>query len=141
LYLATGTPVKREPLPDSAFRADISVVNPVTVLRTGQLADFMILVKNNSDTVWFARERSGGPLQVSAGNHWLDQNGAVVVSDDGRAALLQDLHPSEQVTLKLTVNAPERPGRYILEVDMLQEGVSWFGLRGSPTLKIPVEVN
>ncbi len=140
LYIATGPPVKREPLPNSAFRAQLSAVNPVSVLRAGQLADFMILVKNNSDSVWFARERSGGPLQVSAGNHWLDQNGVVVISDDGRAALLQDLRPSEQVLLKLTVNAPERPGHYILEVDMLQEGVSWFGLRGSLTLKLPVQV-
>jgi hypothetical protein len=38
------------------------------------------------------------------------------------------------------VNAPRIPGDYILELDMLQEGVSWFGLLGSTTLKLPVRV-
>jgi len=42
--------------------------------------------------------------------------------------------------LKLTVNAPKKPGSYVLEVDMLQEGTAWFGTRGSPTIRIPVKV-
>ena len=100
----------------------------------------MVLVKNDSNIVWPARERSGGSFQVSAGNHWLDHNGNMVINDDGRAALLQDLRPAQEVQLKLTVNAPKKPGSYLLEVDMLQEGVAWFGTRGSPTVRIPVKV-
>jgi hypothetical protein len=38
------------------------------------------------------------------------------------------------------VNAPTIPGDYFLELDMLQEGVSWFGLHGSPTLRVPIRV-
>jgi hypothetical protein len=38
------------------------------------------------------------------------------------------------------VNAPKNPGDYLLELDMLQEGVSWFGLQGSETLQIPIRV-
>ena len=140
LYVANGPVIKHEPLPDGGFRASLKLINPVSVLTAGQKVDFMVLVKNDSNIVWPARERSGGSFQVSAGNHWLDHNGNMIINDDGRAALLQDLRPAQEVQLKLTVNAPKEPGSYLLEVDMLQEGVAWFGTRGSPTVRIPVKV-
>jgi 4-amino-4-deoxy-L-arabinose transferase-like glycosyltransferase len=140
LYIANGPAIKHEPLPDVAFRARLKLINPVSVLRAGQLADFMVAVKNDSDMVWATRERSGGSFQVSAGNHWLGVNRNVVINDDGRAALLRDLGPGEEMLLKLTVNAPKKVGTYLLEVDMLQEGVAWFGMKGSPTVRIPVKV-
>jgi hypothetical protein len=116
------------------------LLNPVSVLPAGAQADFMVLVRNESNVVWAARERSGGSFQVSAGNHWLDHEGKMLTNDDGRAALLRDLRPGEEMELKLTVNAPKKPGSYVLEVDMLQEGTAWFGTRGSPTIRIPVKV-
>jgi 4-amino-4-deoxy-L-arabinose transferase-like glycosyltransferase len=140
LYIANGPAIKHEPLPDSAFRARVKLINPASVLHAGQLADFMVVVKNDSNIAWATRERSGGSFQVSAGNHWLDQNGNMVINDDGRAALLRDLRPGEEMQLKLTVNAPKKVGTYLLEVDMLQEGVAWFGTKGSPTIRIPVKV-
>ena len=99
----------------------------------------LVRVKNVSAVTWLARERGGSPHQVSLGNHWLDSSGKTVINDDARTALLRDLKPGESVELPLTVNAPT-PGSYLLEVDMLQEGVTWFGLVGSQTVKIPVEV-
>jgi len=140
LFVANGPPIKHEPLPDSAFRARLNLLNPVSVLPAGAQADFMVLVRNESNVVWAARERSGGSFQVSSGNHWLDHEGKMLTNDDGRAALLRDLRPGEEMELKLTVNAPKKPGSYVLEVDMLQEGTAWFGTRGSPTIRIPVKV-
>ena len=67
-------------------------------------------------------------------------DGNTVSNDDGRAPLLRDLRPGEETELRLVVNAPRRPGDYLLEIDMLQEGVSWFGLKGSETLRLPVRV-
>lgn len=140
LYFANGAPIKHEALPDAAFRARLRLIDAVSVLRAGKQADYLLVVTNDSNVVWPARERSGGPLQVSTGNHWLDQTGNMLINDDGRAALLQDLRPAEEVQLKLTVNAPKKPGSYLLEVDVLQEGVAWFGTRGSRTVRIPVKV-
>jgi hypothetical protein len=98
------------------------------------------VVTNKSNAIWLARERSGGRYQVSLGNHWLDRSGKVIINDDGRAALLTELRPGEEVELRLVVNAPNTAGDYLLELDMLQESVSWFGLKGSPTLRLPVRV-
>jgi hypothetical protein len=79
-------------------------------------------------------------LQVGIGNHWLDASGRVAANDDGRAPLLSDLAPGEARELELTVNAPKEPGDYTLEVDALQEGVSWFALKGSKTARAAVRV-
>jgi len=64
----------------------------------------------------------------------------MIRNDDGRATLLVDLRPGEQAQLTFAVNAPQTAGEYFLEIDMLQESVSWFGLKGSPTLRLPVHI-
>ena len=140
LYQARGAPPPREPLPNEAFRARIAGLSTPDVLHTEQQATFRFLVTNISSTVWRGRDRGGDRYQVMLGNHWLDPTGKTVINDDGRAALFRDLKPGDRTELKLIVNAPKIPGDYILELDMLQEGVSWFGLRGSPTLQLPVRV-
>lgn len=130
----------RAPLPAEAFRAELAVVSSPRSLRAKEPATFRVKVTNRSETTWLARERGGGEYQVALANHWLDSNGNMLVHDDGRAALLRDLNPAGSDELALTVNPPRQPGAYILEIDMLQEGVSWFGLKGSQTVRVQVEV-
>jgi hypothetical protein len=140
LYRAEGPPLEHEPLSKEGFRAGITLLATPAVLRPRQQVGFEVIVKNESDQPWAARERGGGRYQVSLGNHWLDETGKTIINDDGRAALLKELGPGESVTLKLVVNAPQKQGQYLLEFDMLQENVSWFGMQGSPTLRVPIRV-
>jgi hypothetical protein len=140
LYQAQGAPPPREPLPKEAFRAEIKILSAPHVLQTEQQATFRVLVTNVSNSLWRGRDRGGDRHQISLGNHWLDPAGKVVINDDGRAALFRNLKPGEQTELAIVVNAPKTSGQYLLELDMLQEGVSWFGLLGSPTLRLPVRV-
>jgi 4-amino-4-deoxy-L-arabinose transferase-like glycosyltransferase len=133
-------PRVRVPLPDSGFRADIKLLIQPNELIAGQTAMLLVRVKNTSDTTWLACERSRGLYQVSLGNHWLNPSGTIITNDDGRTALFVDLKPGEETDLSLTINPPGRRGEYFLEVDMLQEGVSWFALRGSQSVRIPVTV-
>lgn len=140
LYVAQGPPRAREPLPEEGFRAKLTILEPPQKLRAHHRAEFHVEVTNTSPVTWLARERGAGPLQVSLGNHWLDPDGHTVVSDDARAALLEDLPPGATTLLRLRVNTPRRPGDYLLEIDMLQESVSWFGPKGSPTQKLRVRV-
>jgi hypothetical protein len=139
LAIAKEPPRVRPPLPAEGFRAELSVASRSSSLRAKKQAVLLVRIKNVSAVTWLARERGASPHQVSLGNHWLDPSGKTVINDDGRSALLRDLKPGETTELPLTVNAPV-PGRYILELDMLQEGVSWFGLVGSPTVRLPIEV-
>ena len=138
--LMEGAPRAPAPLPAEGFRASLSVAAAPARLRTGERAEVLVVLRNESAATWRARERGGSPLQVHVGNHWLGSDGRAVVNDDGRGPLPRDLAPGDEAEVRLTVNAPKRPGDYLLEIDVLQEGVSWFGPKGSPTLRLPVKV-
>jgi 4-amino-4-deoxy-L-arabinose transferase-like glycosyltransferase len=133
VYLALGPRTVLTALADKDFRAELNVPNPPVRLKAGEQATIKVLLKNASNALWPVRERDASAFQLSLGNHWLGPDGKVVVNDDGRGPLPYDLRPGETVEIFLIVNAPLRPGDYVLEIDMLQEGVSWFGLKGSRT--------
>lgn len=140
VYLAEGAPRTPSPLPPGGFRAEIRALDCPVRLRAKQVATLHVAVRNISDVPWLAHERVAAQFQVSLGNHWLDKDGNMVVNDDGRAILLRDLPAGQEMEFELIVNAPRTGGDYILEVDMLQEGVSWFGLRGSKTWRGTIRV-
>jgi hypothetical protein len=131
---------KGAPLPDSAFKASISAVNPPQTISAGQQATLQVKLKNNGDVSWPAVGDSDGKYQVKLGNHWLDQNGKPVVVDDGRTPLPADLKPGTEIELPLTVIAPTKPGSYILELDIVQENVAWSQDKGNTTFKTKIAV-
>ncbi|MBD0324911.1 MAG: hypothetical protein ICV68_00685 [Pyrinomonadaceae bacterium] len=131
---------KGAPLPDSAFKATISAVNPPETIGAGQQATLQVKLKNNSDVSWPSVGDGDGKYQVKLGNHWLDQNGKVVVVDDGRTPLPADLKPGTEIELPLTVVAPTKPGSYTLQIDIVQENVAWSQDKGNPTYKTKVTV-
>ena len=138
VYVAHGPPVS--PLPVTGFSAEIHPINCPARLRAGEAATILVTVKNISSVVWLARERAAAPYQISVGNHWLDDSGKTIVNDDGRAILMQDVFPGQEAEFSLTINAPAVRAQYQLEIDVLQENVSWFGLKGSKTARVPVIV-
>lgn len=73
------------------------------------------------------------PLRL--GYHWRNAvTGAVVIWDGGRA-VLPALVPAATATVMATVIVPTLPGTYILEWDLVIEGVSWMSATGEPTLR------
>jgi hypothetical protein len=140
VYVAKGPARVLAPLPAELFRAEIRAIDCPSYLRASQPAMIRVALRNASPGVWPARERAVASFQINVGNHWLDSSGQTVVNDDGRATLLQDLLPGQEAEFSFTINAPSSPGQYVLEIDALQENVSWFGLKGSKTLRLPVLV-
>lgn len=140
VYIANGPPRSLAPLPPDAFRAQIRALSYLPHLRGREAAPIRVAVRNAGSVGWLARERAAAPYQISVGNHWVDSAGKLITNDDGRATLLRDLLPGQEAEFSFTINAPKEAGQYILEVDVLQENVSWFGLKGSKTLRLPVTV-
>ena len=133
------------PLPDKAFNADISLPYGLPPLKTGQTVFISVLVRNNSDVVWPAiGQREARPRDykyyIKLGAHWFDAAGTTPVHDDERLSLPYDLHPREQAEFLVRVVAPKSPGSYTLEFDMVQEGISWFSLKGSKALIFKVTI-
>jgi hypothetical protein len=135
-----GPPRQPAPLADADFRAELRAVEVPARAAAKARVEVRVAVRNAGGAVWLARERGLSPLQLSAANHWLDASGQSVTNDDGRGALPSDLRPGEEALITFAVNAPGRPGDYLLEIDMLQEGVSWFAFKGSRTLRVPLKV-
>jgi hypothetical protein len=135
-----GTPRTPRPLADADFRAELRAVEVPTRVAPKARVKIRVAVRNLGGTVWLARERGLSPFQLSAANHWLDPAGQPVTNDDGRGALTRDHPPGAEAEIAFDINAPPHPGDDQLGRDMLQEGVSWFALKGSRTLRVPVRV-
>jgi hypothetical protein len=127
--------------PDYDYRAEIRAEEAPASMRAGERVTLRLRVRNLGGAVWPARGDARGMYQVNAGDRWLDPVTGRVVNDlDGRTALPADLGPGQQVELQLPVTAPRAPGDYVLELDMIHEGVTFFFEKGSRTLRLNVRV-
>jgi hypothetical protein len=144
---SSATPISRTaaPLPDSGFKAQITLADPPTKLRAGQKEVITVKIKNESNVVWWQRggeinDRPDNKFYIAVGNRWLDKDGKLTSETEGHNGITKDLKPGEEAEMILQITAPKEPGEYTLSLDMVQEGVSWFGEKGSPTTKARVTV-
>jgi len=136
-----STPQMNAPLPDKAYKAELSLVTPLTTLKAGQKQTINVRVRNASDVMWLVYGTAvGNKYRVAVGNSWLDSSGKLVSNMDGRYGLPADLRAGREVEVPLVITAPANPGKYILQLDLVQEGVTWFQDKGSPVLKVNVDV-
>lgn len=138
---APPSPGAFAPLPPEAFRAEIAVPDLSPRMRAGAMLDPEVRVRNLSTVPFPADGRIDGGLRVNLTYRWLDAGGAVVIPDGVRTPLPSPLAPGAAVTVRAVVVAPSRPGEYLLELDLVQEDVDWFGTRGSRTTRARVTVD
>jgi hypothetical protein len=96
-----------------------------------------VVVTNLGSVAWAPQD------QVRLGKRWLSSDGRRVLEpeDDGTRVLLPGtIEPGSEVQVTLQVAVPSAPGDYLLEADVVQEGITWFRHHGSPTLRVPVIV-
>ena len=119
----------------AAYRAKLSGVESWTAQRGSELR-IPVKVENLSAESWRASNVSG----IGLANRWRDCSGAVLPSTDGHTALPCDLLPGSSIDLEIVVTAPMKPGDWILELDMVEEGITWFSDRGSSLTRLRVNV-
>jgi len=127
-------------LPDEGFKATISIKNPPASIKINSSTNIKLKVKNLSTVVWPSKGKPDGKFKINLAYHWLDAGDRVVILDGVRASLPHDINPDEEVILDALVSAPNEAGEYILEWDMVQEGVSWFKDKGGKTTRIPIKI-
>ena len=129
------------PLYDEAFNAVISMPQPPGRLRAGEKQTIEVVIRNASDYLWPARGEPGGKFFLNVGDIWLYAGSDELLNNlDGRTTIPHDIYPGESIQLPLQITAPTTAGEYVLEIDMVQEGVGWFKDKGSTPLKIRVKV-
>ncbi len=127
--------------PDADYVEEITAVNAPAEMRPGEKVTIRFKVKNLGGSTWPAVGNKEGRYQVNIGDRWLSADGSIEINGlDGRTAMLADLPPGKEVELPLSITAPDKPGDYIVEVDMVHEGVTWFFERGARPLRLRMRV-
>ena len=94
-----------------------------------------LLVHNPSAQEW--SEARGDHLSY----HWRRLDGRVEIRDGMRSSFDAPVGPGQTVEVTARVQAPPRAGRWVLEWEMVREGVAWYGApAGSPRLQVRVWV-
>jgi hypothetical protein len=142
LYAVPPTDLKpaAAPLQPAAARASITSRDLPRALLAGERRSLNVVVRNVGGATWPAVGEEGGRYAVTLRGRWLRDDGSTFKDDDGAARIPYDLEPGDTAGVTLQVVAPDSPGDYTLELDVVQEGVEWFGARGSKTLRAGVSV-
>jgi SAM-dependent methyltransferase len=131
-----GAPDSRNP---GVLRALIEPVGGISALFgvRGATVPLTVRVLNTGNTVWLARSDDGRG-HVSLGGHLMAEDGALLEVDHVRVPLPDDIPPGATATLAVAVPVPQTAGTYSLQLDMVDEGVAWFGPGGSSTVSVPL---
>jgi hypothetical protein len=111
-------------VPESAYRARIEFVRPVTRIGCGVTRDQEIVVENLGDERWPPGD-DGEPL-IRLGSRWLREDGEIL-GEGPRGPFTETVAPGARSLTRLQIHAPDEPGAYVLEVDVVHEHVRWFG--------------
>jgi hypothetical protein len=121
------------PLPTEAFRVSWEIGEHPAVVSAGGRATARVAFRNVSPCAW--------PQAVHLGYHWEGlEPGLPSIFEGGRAIPNRRIQPGENVELPVDLRAPIEPGRYVVEYDLVFEGVDWFESRGGKTARIPMRV-
>jgi len=129
------------PMPDGGFRASFTGYPASIRAIGGSRVSVPVTIQNVSECAWPSRGDRELRFLVHLGNHWLTPEGETVVWDDRRQALPYDLPPNASIQTDISVTAPLAAGKYILELDMVQEAVAWFKHKSSPTAWVQAEID
>ena len=124
-------------LEESDYRATIEPLSGHRWMRPGEHRPFRVRVRNRGATRWpGGHDRS--PL-IRLSYRWRNRGGALVGGDGYRSPLPAPLAPGEACIAPVIVAAPGEPGEYVLELDLVHEGVRWFDCDRQVVMRIADE--
>jgi hypothetical protein len=106
------------------------------VIKGNQKFKVPVILKNTGKQKWVPQ----GEYQIRLAYHWRRNSGQLLIRDGIRSCIPHDLAPGDEVEILAVVKAPNAVGEYILEFDLVQEHVAWFGSKGAKTLRLAVAV-
>ncbi len=120
--------------------AEYTLLAAPNMVAPGQMARVRLLLTNTGRAVWLA-ERSNSHGTVNLEWRWVGADGHPLDTKVGKSRLHLDVFPGASTELEAVEFAPETPGHYSLEVDLVRIGDDGDTPFGPPPLVIPVEVS
>ncbi len=128
------------PLSKKGYRARLSTLENRIVMKPLENRRVTVMVTNESEENWPALGDFNGRNKLGLSCRWLSAEGEPLTEFVARVPLKYDIPPSLGSELEIDVTAPEAPGEYLVELDLVQEHVTWFRDMGSATHGVPVSV-
>ena len=105
----------------------------------------LVRAKNTGDWTWLTRatadpKNPDGRRATRLGYRWIDERNSLPGDNGTRGELTADVPAGEIGEFELQVQAPSKPGNYHLQLDLVEEFVSWFSDHGNPKETIEVSV-
>jgi tRNA (mo5U34)-methyltransferase len=130
---------KQAPFPDSRsisyLAATLSLIAGPSRCGPNEELIFRVRAHNTGYARWLRGSKSGTEIgDVHLVTHVLNANESPVAWYHAGAFLPDDVEPNESVELEIAMRAPESPGKYVLQFDMVSEHLAWFEDLGSEVL-------
>jgi len=109
-------------------------------LVAGERRRVEVIARNVGGAVWPAVGDESGRRAVVLRQRWMKSDGSPVGKEGDVARIPFDMEPGDTAGLTLELAAPDAPGEYVLELDVVQEDVARFGACGSKPLRAGVKV-
>lgn len=131
----------RRDLPAAAYQVEWAPLQLPARVQPGARLEVQVGLKNAGSEAWPATGQ-GELYVVRLAHRWLRARDGLVVVDygDHRVELATPLAPGASVSLPDTLQAPAKPGDYLVQFDLVHEGVAWFESRGAAKRVLPVKV-
>jgi hypothetical protein len=111
-------------LEPDAYRASISPFEQDWRMRSGECRPIFFAIRNEGTARWpWGLDE---PPLIRVAYRWLDSDGEVVVSEAPRSGFPSPVEAGETCITPVIVTAPESPGDYVLELDLVHEFERWF---------------
>jgi hypothetical protein len=108
-----------------AYAAHIEFVRPVSRIAASVTREQEVVVRNLGDERW-SSGHDAAPL-IRLGYRWRRSGSqGELVAEGPRTAFTEVVAPGADTLAQLRVDAPDEPGSYVLEVDVVHEHVRWF---------------
>ena len=120
---ARGTPERVDEPVTADPEASIAVVDRYRWMTAGSRTPFHVLARNLSTETWPGPDRE---RPVRLGYRWLRPGSTDELAEGFRTPFPVAMGPGAEAIVPMVVEAPARPGRYLLEIDVVHEFVRWF---------------
>jgi len=137
-FLTKGGGGPKDSRERTGLKAEIAVRVSHATVGTNEVIDGDATIQNVGSVVWLPGDAPLGG--VNLGVHLRRRDGSPLAVDFARVRLAGGSAPGDIQTVSFELKPPPAPGEYLLEFDLVSEGVGWFEMNGSATATVAVVV-
>jgi len=136
-FLTKGGGSPKDSRERTGLKGEITVRLRRASVRADETIDGDATVQNVGSVVWLPGDTPLGG--VNLGVHLRSRGGSPLAVDFARVRLIGSTAPGEMQKVSFSLRPPEG-GDYLLEFDLVSEGIGWFEMNGSATVSVALTV-